>query len=82
MTISPRLNDYFFDYDICTVVIYDRNELSDGNGTLTTELVEWINTNTQNTKWTYRRTFVELDLKLVFKFQTEQEAIHFKMRWQ
>jgi hypothetical protein len=76
--------DPFFGDNDCVVILEDREELSNGTGTMTPELRDWLIAHAPHTKWTYRRYGPGGDdpIKAVFKFMNESEALHFKMRWQ
>lgn len=73
-------DDPFFSEDDHVVMLPDREELSDGLGTLSLEVRQWLVDQAPHTKWTYRRSGD--DMRCVFKFVNETEALHFKMRWQ
>ncbi len=78
-------HDPFFKDKELLVILPDREELSNGGGSLTPEVVEWMRTNTPNAKFTYRRATGPLGddkLMLVFVFEEENHMVYFKMRWQ
>lgn len=78
-------HDPFFKDKEFFVILPDREELSNGSGRLSDDLVEWMITNAPGTQFTYRRVTgpVGEDKHLiVFVFEREEHPIYFKMRWQ
>ena len=67
---------------LCVIPFREELGLIDGSTKLSPELTEWLTEQAPDTKWTARADNTKGGkLVLIFKFASDAEMVHFKLRW-